>query len=177
MKNKEPRASLSFRTRFGINTGIVIVGNIGTNERMNYTVIGDAVNTTFRLQDIDKYFHTNIIVSESVYKRLGPEFVLRPLDDVAVKGKMEKTKIYELIGLREGDPDLWQNQRILRYSRILLGPTKLFIKGSTVWQKLYFLQSLKNSLTIIAPLFISTDLKTSRPKVIAKGLSPNTEIF
>ncbi len=95
-----------FQTRFGINTGTVIVGNIGTSERMNYTVIGDAVNTTFRLQDIDKYYHTKIIISDDVYKKLGKEFIVRPLDLVAVKGRTEKTKIYELIGLREGAPDL-----------------------------------------------------------------------
>lgn len=86
-----------FRTRFGINTGTVIVGNIGTSDRMNYTVIGDAVNLTARLQEVDKYYHTSIIVSEDTYKKIKDEFLVRPLDIVNVKGKKEKVKIYELI--------------------------------------------------------------------------------
>jgi adenylate cyclase len=95
-----------FPTRFGINLGTVIVGNIGTEERMNYTVIGDAVNTTFRFQDIDKFYHTKVIMGEEVCKRLGSAFLYRPLDLVAVKGKTEKTKIYELVALREGEAEL-----------------------------------------------------------------------
>lgn len=89
-----------FQTRFGINTGKAIVGNIGTEDRMNYTVIGDAVNITSRLQEVDKIYQTSIIISEDTYKQLGEEFIARPLDFVAVKGKKEKTKIYELIGKR-----------------------------------------------------------------------------
>lgn len=90
----------AFFTRFGLHSGPVIVGNIGTEERMNYTVIGDVVNTTARLQEVDKVYHTSILISEEVYKSLGPEYIGRPVDVVAVKGKTRKTKIYELLGKR-----------------------------------------------------------------------------
>lgn len=87
-----------FRTRIGINTGEVIVGNIGTSERMNYTLIGDAVNLAERLEATNKIYHTHIIVSEHTYLKIADLFVSRPLDIVEVKGKKEKTKIFELLG-------------------------------------------------------------------------------
>ena len=99
-----------FHTRFGINTGTVIVGNIGTLDRMNYTIMGDAVNLTARLQEIDKFYHTTIIISEDVYKKVGGEFLLRPLDIVNVKGKKEKVKIYELVAKVKGKGDVLATQ-------------------------------------------------------------------
>jgi adenylate cyclase len=92
-------------TRFGISAGPVVVGNIGTLERMNYTVIGDAVNTAARLQVTDKIYHVSIIISEEVYMQTDQKFLVRPLDTVAVRGKKEKIKIYELVALEaEGSP-------------------------------------------------------------------------
>lgn len=89
-----------FHTRIGINTGQVIIGNIGTQERLNYTAIGDVVNTASRLQGINKIYHTQILIGEAVVKKIGDKFLLRPIDDVEVKGKKNKIKIYELIGLK-----------------------------------------------------------------------------
>jgi adenylate cyclase len=98
--------SPGWKTRFGLHIGEVIVGNIGTNDRMNYTVIGDVVNTTSRLHGVNKIFNTSIIISDTLQKRLGPQFLTRPLDTVSVKGKKNQITVYELVGLLQGDPEL-----------------------------------------------------------------------
>lgn len=90
-----------FITRFGISSGTVVVGNIGTLERMNYTVIGDAVNTAARLQVTDKLYRVNIIISDAVYRQTQHQFLTRPLDTVTVKGKKTEIKIYHLMATLE----------------------------------------------------------------------------
>jgi adenylate cyclase len=87
-------------TRFGLHCGEAIVGNIGTAERMNYTAIGDIVNTASRLEGINKTYGTTIVISQSVKDSLDGNFITRPLDIVAVKGKKQKLTIYELIGMQ-----------------------------------------------------------------------------
>ncbi len=95
-----------FFTRMAINTGTVIVGNIGTNERINYTVVGDAVNTAAHLQPVNKVYKTGIIITEATYKQLNSRFLVRCLDIYAVKGKKEKIKIYELVAMNEGPKEV-----------------------------------------------------------------------
>ncbi|MFO1526349.1 MAG: adenylate/guanylate cyclase domain-containing protein [Turneriella sp.] len=88
------------RTRFGIATGPVLVGNIGTPERMNYTVMGDTVNLSSRLEGINKIYHTSIVASESTYALVKEKIIGRALDIVAVKGKSHGVRIYEILGKR-----------------------------------------------------------------------------
>lgn len=88
-----------FLTRIGLHVGNVIVGNIGTKERMNYSIIGDPVNLASRLEGVNKIYHTKICVSEDLYEKVKDRFLLRPLDIITVKGKTHPTKVFELIGL------------------------------------------------------------------------------
>ena len=96
-----------FLTRIGINTGDMVVGNMGTQKKMNYTIIGNAVNLTSRLELINKLYGTWIIASEHTMKETGGLIFARRLDHIRVVGMKESVRIYELMDLAgDASPEL-----------------------------------------------------------------------
>ncbi|MFP4267029.1 MAG: CHASE2 domain-containing protein [Spirochaetaceae bacterium] len=87
-------------TRIGINTGEMVVGNMGTARKMDYTIMGNSVNLAARLEGVNKQYGTWILVSEPTFNEAGSEFAARRLDRVRVVGINEPVRLYELLDER-----------------------------------------------------------------------------
>lgn len=99
-KNDYPERIYMMHHRIGLHTGRIVTGNVGSSTRMNYTMMGDDVNTGARLESSAKQYGIYLHVSESVYEVAKDEFEFRYIDYVRVKGKTHPIKTYELLGKR-----------------------------------------------------------------------------
>lgn len=95
--------------RMGINTGPMVVGNMGSRERMDYTMMGDSVNLAARLEGVNKYYGTYILVSEFTHSHIKNLFLCRELDMVRVQGKKDAIRLFEVVETME---DSAESQRM-----------------------------------------------------------------
>ncbi len=90
----------------GLNTGPVIAGNIGSDEKMEYTVIGDSTNLASRVESVTKEYGTDLLISQNVYERISDRFIFEACQSVRVKGKSAPIQLYKVTGYigSEGQP-------------------------------------------------------------------------
>jgi adenylate cyclase len=110
------------QVRIGINSGSMLVGNIGSELRLNYTVIGDAVNVASRLESANKQYGTLILIGAETRRLIRDAFIIREIDSIVVYGRTEGLAVYELIGLAEvsGEDTVWiasYEEGLSRYRR------------------------------------------------------------
>jgi adenylate cyclase len=93
--------NLTIRMRIGLCSGPAVVGNMGSKNRMDYTMMGDTVNTAARLEGVNKVYGTYTMISETTYDGVKDRFVARELDAINVVGKSVPVKVYQLIGHKD----------------------------------------------------------------------------
>ena len=157
----------SIRMRIGLNCANVLVGNVGSSERLSYTVMGDGVNVAARLEGMNKIFGTTICISDSVFEAVEKDIVARPLRRVQVKGRKHEFMIYELLGVRNSDdPELQLSENGQKLSDLTWGAAKCVGRGE--------FDAAADRYREILQLFPNDSLAMVMLRALSPGLQPET---
>lgn len=100
-KEREAKGLIPVHIGCGLNSGDVIAGQIGSEKRMEYTVIGDTVNTASRTEALNKPFHTDVLITENTWQLVKDEILVEEMPGVKVKGKTDKLRMFAVIGFKD----------------------------------------------------------------------------
>jgi adenylate cyclase len=139
-------------TRIGINTGDMVVGNMGTPDKMDYTIMGNAVNLAARLEGVNKQYSTGgILLSEYTRDDLNDEFLLRSLDRVRVVGINTPLRLYELLAFRAGAPEELLDLSAAWEKAVKVYEAKDFIQAEYLFKEI----AVQNPSDLTAKFYIS----------------------
>jgi adenylate cyclase len=134
---EEQLSPLPFFTRIGINTGPMVVGNMGSENKLNYTIMGNAVNLAARLEGANKQYRTGgILITEYTKNAIGDEFVCRSLDRVRLVGIDSPLRLYELTGFRDGASETDIERTALWEKAMRLFEERQFEKSEELFSRL-----------------------------------------
>jgi adenylate cyclase len=132
-----------FFTRMGIHTGEAVVGNMGSQDRMNYSAFGNSINMASRLEGLNKHYGTSVLITHDTYKLTRHALICRTLDIVEVVGKSEATRIYEVMGMKDEkvtssyDQEMFQEIATLSESAFKLYLAKDFLNAKKGYEAIF----------------------------------------
>jgi len=146
-----PADLLNLKVRIGINTGKMVVGNIGSNRRHSYTVLGDQVNVASRCESACKKYGVAIIVTEKTMKMAKKydnenPLLFRPLDNIRVKGRTEPVRIFECLGFEKDVPEEVKKCAEIFTSGVELFRMKKWREASLHFSESYEIEKKMNSM-------------------------------
>ena len=150
----------------GLNTNKVVSGNIGSDKRMEYTVIGDGVNLASRLEAQTKTYGVDVLISETTMLEVKDAFITRELDSIAVKGKTAGVKVYELVGARnvfDDGSDCRPQEQFVGESVILCGNPRIlpYIEAFEAALQLFRAQQFGEAKAAFATIYDAIQDKSS----------------